>query len=84
MFSMTTMELSTSIPIPSANPDSDIIFKEIPEKYINTRAVSTDNGMLTATTMVGFTSFKNSARTTIASAAPTTILWTTPLMIIVI
>ena len=34
MFSMTTIELSTSIPMPSASPDNEIMFKEIFEKYI--------------------------------------------------
>ncbi len=36
---MTTMELSTSIPTPSANPDKDITFSVIPLKYIHTTAV---------------------------------------------
>ena len=77
------MELSTSMPIPSARPDNDIMFSEIPVKYININAVRTDRGMLTATTMVGFTSFKNSARIRIASTAPTIMLCNTPFMIIV-
>ena len=32
MFSSTTIELSTSMPIPRANPDNDIRFSEIFEK----------------------------------------------------
>ena len=70
MFSMTTTELSTSMPTPSARPDSDRILKVMPVKYISTMANSTLNGILMATTMVGRRSFKNSASTMMASTAP--------------
>ncbi len=72
------------MPMPSAKPDRDIMFREIPEKYISISAVSTDRGMLTATTSVGFTSFKNNANTIIARMAPTIILCSTPFIIMVI
>ena len=42
----------------------------MPVKYISTMANSTLNGILMATTMVGRRSFKNSASTMMASAAP--------------
>ena len=82
IFSMTTMELSTSIPIPRHNPARDMTFKVIPVKYIITMANNTLNGMLNATISVGFTAFKNNARTRTASSAPMSILCSTVLIII--
>ena len=73
MFSMTTIELSTSIPMPSANPDNEIMFKEILEKYINTTAKITLSGMEHAITSVGRMSFKNRISTMTDSSAPTII-----------
>ena len=70
MFSMTTTELSTSIPTPSAKPDRLKIFNVIPEKYINTMANSTLSGILIATTSVGRRSFKKNASTITARIAP--------------
>ena len=67
---MTTTELSTSIPTPSARPDSEIMFSVTPLKYISTMATITLKGMLKATTMVGFTSFRKKASTITASRAP--------------
>ena len=84
IFSITTIELSTNIPIPSAIPDRDIIFSEMPEKYIATIQVSTLNGILMATTMVGIKSFKNNARIRIAKAAPIAMFLTTEFTIKVI
>ena len=71
---MTTIELSTSIPIASDSPDNDIILIERPEKYIITIAVSTLNGILNATTSVGRISVKKTASIKIASSAPITML----------
>ena len=71
---MTTMELSTSIPIPSARPDSEITFRVTPLKYIHTIAVTRLIGMEQATTAVGRKSFKNRIRMITASNAPNTIL----------
>ena len=45
MFSMTTTELSTSIPTATARPDSEIILMVTPEKYISTTAKTTLMGM---------------------------------------
>ena len=64
------MELSTSIPIPSISPDMDMMFKEIPVKYISTTAVTTESGMEQAITKVGLISFKNKSRTKMARIAP--------------
>ena len=71
---MTTMELSTSIPIPSARPDSEIIFRVTPLKNIHTTAVTRLIGMDTATTAVGLKSFRNNIKIRIASPKPKIIL----------
>ena len=65
------MELSTSIPIPNANPDREIRFKVTPLKYISTIAASTLNGILNATTIVGLMERRKIASTMIARIAPT-------------
>ena len=72
MFSITTMELSTSIPTPSARPDSEITFIVTPLKYISTMAVRILIGMEQAMTKVGRISRRNTSRIRIASAAPNT------------
>ena len=78
---MTTTELSTSIPTPSARPDRERMLKVMPVKYISTMANSTLNGILMATTMVGRRSFRKSASTMMASTAPSTRLESTLLTI---
>ena len=70
MFSSTTTELSTSMPIPKDRPPSDMTFREMPAKYMTSSASSTENGIDTATSTVGFQSRRNSASTTTASSAP--------------
>ena len=67
---MTTTELSTSMPMPSAKPDRLRILKVMPVKYIITMANSTLSGIEMATTSVGRRSFRNSASTRMASMAP--------------
>ena len=74
MFSMTTMELSTSMPMPSERPDSVMMFRERSEKYIRTSVNRTESGMLMPTMIVGRMSRRNSARTRIASSAPSSML----------
>ena len=74
MFSITTMELSTSIPMPSASPDREMIFSVTPLKYIHTMAVTRLTGMEKATTSVGRRSFKNSSRMAMARTAPNRML----------
>ena len=83
MFSSTTMELSTSIPMPRARPLRVMMFSDSPVKYISTSAKSTLSGMLTPTTIVGRRSFRNSARITMARMAPSSILWRMLLMMMV-
>ena len=77
IFSITTIELSTSIPIARASPASDITLILIPVKYIIIIANNTLKGILNATIIVGRTLFKNNANTIIASKAPISILYNT-------
>ena len=74
MFSMTTMELSTSIPMPRDRPASVIMFISRPVKYMSTTANSTDSGILMPTTSVGLISLRKMASTMMARAAPMSIL----------
>ena len=77
MFSMTTIELSTSMPIPMARPAMEITFMVTPEKYMSTSAKSTDTGMEMPTAKVGRMSLRNRNRMRMASAPPKSRLWTT-------
>jgi len=67
---MTTIELSTSIPTPSASPDNEITFSVIPVKYMSTTAKITLNGIEHAITIVGLISFKNNSKIKTARIAP--------------
>ena len=84
MFSMTTMELSTSMPMPKARPERVIMFRLRLLKYSSTRANSTLRGILTPTMRVGRRSFRNRASTNTASSAPNTMLCTMESMMSVI
>ena len=53
MFSMATMELSTSMPTPSARPDRDSTLSVMPVKYMHTKAMTTLRGMEKAMMIVG-------------------------------
>ena len=55
---MTTMLLSTSMPTPSARPDSEMMFSVTSVKYISVMAHIRLNGMLHATINVGFASLR--------------------------
>ena len=83
-FSITTIELSTSIPIPRQSPAKDITLILIPVKYMIIIANNTLNGILNATMIVGRISFKKRARTMIASTAPNKILFNTLFIMILI
>ena len=74
MFSMTTMELSTSMPTPSARPDKEMTFRVTPLKYMHTIAVIRLTGIEHATTAVGRQSFKNTIRIRTARIAPNSTL----------
>ena len=58
------------MPTPSARPDSEIIFKVIPEKYMATMAAIILIGIEQAITKVERTLFKNTSKMIIASTAP--------------
>ena len=69
-FSITTMELSTSIPTATARPESEIMLSVTPEKYISTNANTTLMGIEQRVMNVGRMSLKNRNRITIANTAP--------------
>ena len=77
MFSITTMELSTSIPMPTERPARDMMLSCIPEKYIKTMAKVMLIGMLTAVIRVGFISRRNMNSTIMARIPPVTRLFKT-------
>ena len=64
------MELSTSIPTPSARPDREMIFKVIPVKYISTIQVRILIGIENAMISVGRQSLRKISRIRMASTAP--------------
>ena len=80
MFSMTTMLLSTSMPMPSASPASEITLMVTPEKYISTTANSTLSGMLTAVMRVGRMFRRNRKRMAMARMPPSKRLLSTESM----
>ena len=61
--------------MPRARPDSEIMFRVTPLKYMHTMAVTRLTGMENATTMVGLKSFRNTIRINMASTAPKRILF---------
>ena len=70
MFSITTIELSTSIPTPSARPESEMMFRVTPEKYMQTTAATRLTGIDIAMINVGLISRKKKMSTMIASNPP--------------
>ncbi len=72
MFSIDTIELSTSIPTPSARPERDMTFSVMLQKYMHTNATTTLAGIESATISVGRQSSRNRSRTRIASPPPYT------------
>ena len=70
MFSITTMELSTSIPTLRPSPEREMTFRVMSLKYISSRANITLSGIERATMRVGLILLRKSARTIIASRAP--------------
>ena len=71
MFSMTTMELSTSMPMARESPLSEMMFSVMLEKYMHTSAATTLSGMAQAMMMVGLRLARKMASTTTARIAPT-------------
>ena len=70
MFSMTTTELSTSIPTATARPLREIMLMVTPEKYISTMAKITLMGMAHRVMKVGRRSRRNRNRMRMANRAP--------------
>ena len=70
MLSSTTIEPSTSMPIPSAMPAREMTFRVKPLKYIRAIVASTEIGMAAATIRVARMSRRKKKSTRIASAAP--------------
>ena len=58
------------MPTASDRPPRDMMFADTPVKYRSSSASSTENGMETATSTVGFQSRRKSASTTTASRPP--------------
>ena len=77
MFSMATMELSTSMPMPRLRPPSDITFSVMPVKYMHTNAITTLMGIENAMVIVGRRSIRNSSRISIARPPPDSRLFST-------
>ena len=69
MFSSTTTELSTSIPIPITIPPIEIVLSVIPFTYIKAKVATIDVGIEIAITNDVFGSLKITSRTIIATSA---------------
>ena len=52
MLSSTTMELSTSMPMPSASPPSDMMLSDTPPRNMRKKLATTDMGIASPTTRV--------------------------------
>ena len=70
MFSSTTMELSSSIPMPSASPPSVMMFSVNPPKYIRPNVAMMDTGIAMAMMVVLRKSRRKKSSTAIASSPP--------------
>ena len=70
IFSITTTELSTSMPIPMASPAMDMRLREMPAKYMMTKVATTLMTMERAVSRVGRRSLRKMKRITTASSAP--------------
>ena len=70
ILSRTTIELSTSIPMPSASPPRDIILSDTSKLYIRKNVAITDIGMERPTISVLFRFRRNRYRIIIASTPP--------------
>ena len=70
MFSITTMPLSTSMPMAMVMAPRVMMLRSRPVKYITTSEKSTLKGMAKATMTVGLGSRRKSASTMTANSAP--------------
>ena len=77
MLSSTTIELSTSIPIPRANPPSDMILSDTSNMYIGAKVAMIDTGIVRPTIRVWTTLRKNTKSTSTAIVPPmSALIWT--------
>ena len=74
MLSITTIELSTSIPTPKASPERDIMFKLTLKNFIITKVKSIETGIETAIIKGALKSPIKKRITRNASIPPTTIV----------
>ena len=74
------MESSTSMPMPSARPPSDMMFSDSPIWYMITKVATTEIGIDSAMTAVLRTSCRKKKMTRIASRPPCHALLSTSLM----
>ncbi len=72
--SRTTIELSTSIPIPSAKPPRDMMLSETPNNIIGAKVATTDTGIVRPIRIVDFRLLRNKKRMIMARIPPTTAL----------
>ena len=77
MLSSTTMELSTSMPMPSASPPSDMMLSDTPPTNMRKKLAITEMGIANPTTRVLRRRRRNRYSTAIASAPPSTAAWIT-------
>ena len=70
MLSMVMMELSTIIPTPSINPDSEIVLIEIPISWKNNILITTETGILIAMITGDRASCRKNSMATMASKIP--------------
>ncbi len=82
MFSITTMLLSTSMPMPTASPPRDTMFMVMPMRYRHIIAARIESGIVTAMISDERTFFKKRKMTTIASTPPIIMLITTLFMLV--
>ena len=78
--SRTTMELSTSMPIPSVRPPRDMMLSEMSRRYMHMNVAMTDRGIDVAMTTVLRKSRRNANRTRIARTPPMSAAFRTPSM----
>ena len=69
------------MPMPSASPPSDMMFKETPIRFNGAKVISSDIGMLIPTISVGFRFRRKRNRMTMARQPPITAVLRTSLML---
>ena len=81
MFSRTTMELSTSIPIPSKRPAVETMLIVMSIKYMANKVIITETGIARAMMIVLLNERRKTIRTKTARIAPTITEFTTSPMV---